>query len=204
MKNTFYTCTVLLLFTGLFISDLQPLHGQAGASAVLDSASLKEQLDFINEKTRVYNDFRAIRDDIFLKLKGNVIDTLNDIKLEVEQLNSKLTERNFQIESLNSDLTRTQNEKDEAIRNKDSFSFFGIRLGKALYNTIMWLIVLGLGALSVALVLLFKRTNHVTNQVKKELLSLQEEFEDYKKSSREKYEKLVVSHHNEIMKLKNN
>jgi hypothetical protein len=51
--------------------------------------------------------------------------------------------------------------------------------------------------------LLFKRTNRVTSQLKTELLSLQEEFEDYKRSSREKYEKLVVSHHNEIMKLKN-
>jgi ABC-type multidrug transport system fused ATPase/permease subunit len=203
MKKTFYNCTLLLLLTGLFISDLQPLQAQSGASEVLDSASLKEQLDYINEKTRVYNDYRAIRDDIFLKLRRNVIDTLNDMKLEVEQLNSRLTERNFQIETLNSDLTRTQNEKDEAIRNKDSFSFFGILLGKALYNTIMWLIVLGLGALAVVLVLLFKRTNHVTNQVKNELMSLQEEFEDYKKNSREKYEKLVVSHHNEIMKLKN-
>ena len=203
MKNTFYNCTVLLLFTGLFVSTLQPLHAQSGASAVLDSASLKEQLDFVNEKTRVYNDYRAIRDDIFLKLRGNVIDTLNEIKLEAEQLNSKLTERNFQIESLNSDLTRIQNEKDEAIRNRDSFSFFGIRVGKALYNTILWLIILGLAALAASLVLLFRRTNHITVQVKNELTTLQEEFEDYKRSSREKYEKLVVSHHSEIMKLKN-
>ena len=203
MKKTFYTCTLVLLFTGLFISDLQPLHGQSGASAVLDSASLKEQLDFINEKTRVYNDYRAIRDDVFLKLRQNVTDTLSGIKLEVEQLKSKLTERNFQIETLNTDLTRTQIEKDDAIRNKDSFSIFGIRLGKTLYNTIIWLIILGLGALAVSLVLLFKRANLVTQRVKNELQTLQDELEEYKRSSREKYEKLVVSHHNEIMKLKN-
>jgi LPXTG-motif cell wall-anchored protein len=203
MKNTFYTCTVLLLLAGLFLTDLQPLHGQSGASEVLDSASLKEQLDFVNEKTRVYNDYRAIRDDIFLKLRRNVIDTIDEIKLDVEQLKSKLTERDFQIETLNSDLTRIQNEKDEAIRNRDSFSIFGLRLGKALYNTIMWLIILGLAAVAAGLFLLFKRSNHITNKVNDELLSLQGEFEDYKKSSREKYEKLVVSHHQELMKLKN-
>jgi LPXTG-motif cell wall-anchored protein len=203
MKNTFYTCTVLLLLAGLFLTDLQPLHGQSGASEVLDSASLKEQLDFVNEKTRVYNDYRAIRDDIFLKLRRNVIDTIDEMKLDVEQLNSKLTERNFQIETLNSDLTRIENEKDEAIRNSDSFSIFGLRLGKSLYNTIMWLIILGLAAVAAGLFLLFKRSNHITNQVNNELLSLQEEFEDYKKNSREKYEKLVISHHHELMKLKN-
>jgi hypothetical protein len=96
MKKTFFACMAALLFTGLFISSIQPLHGQSGATAVLDSASLKEQLDYIHEKTRVYNDYRAIREDVFLKMKRNVMDTLNAIKLEVEQLNSRLTEGNFQ------------------------------------------------------------------------------------------------------------
>ena len=41
-------------------------------------------------------------------------------------------------------------------------------------------------------------------EVKKELQTTQDEFGQYRKSSREKYEKLVVSHHSEIMRLKNN
>ncbi len=36
----------------------------------------------------------------------------------------------------------------------------------------------------------------------KEFDEMNKEFETHKKSSREKYEKLVVNHHNEIMKLK--
>lgn len=202
MKNPFFTCTAALLFTGLFLSNIQPVDAQSGTSAVLDSALLEAQLDYIHEKTRVYNDYRAIREDVFLKLKGNVMDTLNDTKLEVEQLNSELKERNYQIESLNSDLSRTKNEKDEAIRNKDSFSIFRIQMNKALYSSVMWFIILGLAALTVIIVLLYRRSHLVTSQVKDELQSTQEEFEQYRKSSREKYEKLVVSHHSEIMKLK--
>ena len=203
MKRTFIKYTAILLFTGLFISMMQTVHAQSGASAVLDSALLEAQLDYVHENTRVYNNFRAIRDDIFLKLKRNVKDTLNATKLEVEELNSRLTERNFQIKTLTTDLTRTKNEKDEAIRNRDSLSFFGIQMSKGLYNSIMWFIVLGLAALSVMMVVLFRRSHQVTKQVKEELQTSLNEFEEYRKSSREKYEKLVVSHHNEIMKLKN-
>lgn len=203
MKRTFFTYTALLLFTGLFITNIQSTHAQTGAIAVLDSASLEDQVDFIQEKTRVYNDFRAIRDDIFLKLARNVKDTLNATKLEVEQLNSKLTERNFQIETLNSDMTRLKNEKDEAIRNRDSLSFLGIQMRKGLYSAIMWFIILGLAILAVSMVIMFKRSHQITNQVKEEFIAVEEQFEEYRKSSREKYEKLVVSHHNEIRKLKN-
>lgn len=203
MKNTFFTCAAALLFTGLFISNIQPVGAQSGAPAVLDSALLEAQLDYIHEKTRVYNGFRAIRENVFLQMKRNVTDTLNVTKLEVEQLNSKLKESDFQIETLNSDLSRTKNEKDEAIRNKDSFSIFGIQMNKALYSSVMWLIILGLAALAVLMVVLFRRSHLITSQVKNELHSTQEEFEQYRKSSREKYEKLVISHHSEIMRLKN-
>ena len=193
-----------LLLSSIFLSCFQNMEAQAGATAILDSASMEAQLNYIHKKTRVYNDYRAIRDDIFLKMKKNMIDTLNAIKLDVEQLNSKLTERNFQIETLNTDLSRTQNEKDDAIRNKDSLYFFGIQMSKILYNSILWFIILGLAALATIMVILFRRSHIVTSQVKEELKSTYEEFEQHRKNSREKYEKLVVSHHSEIMRLKNN
>ena len=202
MKKILNAFSAILLFTGLFISNTNTLHAQSGASAVLDSATLKSQLDYIHENTRVYNDYRAIRDDIFLKLKRNVTDTLNAAMLEVEQLHSRLTEREFQIETLDTDLARTKNELEEAVKNRDSLSFLGIQMNKALYNTIMWFIILGLIALSVILVMLYRRTHQLTKEVKDELENVREEFDQYRKSSREKYEKLVVSHHSEIRKLK--
>jgi len=203
MKRIIFKNTAILLFTGLFISMNQVVDAQSGASAVLDSALLEAQLDYIHENTRVYNDYRAIRDDIFLKLRRNVKDTLNATKHEVEELNSRLSERNFEIETLNTNLTRTNNEKEEAIKNRDSLSFLGIQMKKGLYNVIIWLVILGLAALTVIVLLLFRRSNQVTKKVKKELQTIQEEFDLYRKSSREKYEKLVVSHHSEIMRLKN-
>lgn len=202
MKSIYLSTATILAIFCLSMVSVQSLNAQYVTPSILDTASLESQLTYIQERTRIYNDFRAIREDIFLKMKGNALDSLNEAKLEIATLNSRLTERNFQIETLNSDLGRAKNERDEAIRNKDSFSFLGMQLNKIFYNTIVWFIILGLAVLAVSLFLLYKRTRIITVQTKKEFNEIQDEFEAHKKSSREKYEKLVVSHHSEIMKLK--
>ena len=203
MRRSIRKLAAAILYTALFSSFYPLAHAQSGALAVLDSAQLEAQLEYVHENTRVYNNFRAIREDIFLKLKGNVNDTLVEQKLLVEQLNSRLTERDYQIETLNTDLARTKNERDEAIKNKNSLSLLGMNLNKALYNSVMWFIILGLATLAAIMLVLFRRAHAVTSQVKTDLEATQEEFDQYRKNAREKYEKLVVSHHHEIMKLKN-
>lgn len=203
MKNIILKHAAAILLIGLTSSFFQMAEAQSNAIAVLDSATLEAQMEYIHQNTRVYNNFRAVREDIFLKMKANVIDTLNEEKLKVAQLNSRLSERNFQIETLNTDLGRTKNERDEAIQNKNSLTILGISMNKLLYNSVMWFIILGLAALSIIMLVLFRRSFTVTSQTKNELNAALEEFDQYRKNSREKYEKLVVSHHHELMKLKN-
>ncbi|MFH0759325.1 MAG: hypothetical protein V2B15_18710 [Bacteroidota bacterium] len=202
MKLIRHPFVFALVLFGLCVSPIRSAYAQAGMPPVMDTATFEDQMEYLQEKTRIYNGFRAIRDDIFLKMKENALDSLAKEKLEVARLNSGISERDSQIESLTSDLVRARNERDQAIRTKDSFSFFGIQMQKGLYNTIMWFIVVGLSSLAVILFLLFKRSHVITIQTRKELENIQEAFEEHRKSSREKYEKLVVSHHSEIMKLK--
>lgn len=203
MNKTLVLRTVFLLITALFLTNIQLLHAQSGAIALMDSAALEAQVDYIHENTRVYNDYRAIREDVFQKLRQNIRDTLFAARSEAIQLNSKISEQGAQLEILITDLIRANNERDDAIKNRDSLSFLGIQMKKGIYNTIMWLIVIGLAALALIMFSLFKRAHMVTREVRDELKSTRYEFEEYRKSSREKYEKLVVSHHSEIMKLKN-
>lgn len=192
----------IILIALLFVA-LPGLNAQSTTIlAVQDSATLEAQLDFLTQKTRVYDGFRAIREDVFQKSNKNALDSLNQVKLEVARLNSELSEREFQIETLNTNLSRTKEEKDQAIRTKDSFVFLGMEVQKGVYNTIMWIIVLVLLVGSVFLFLLFKRSYAVTRQTRSELETIMGDYEEYRKTSREKYEKLVISHHNDLMKLK--
>lgn len=194
---------VNLMLLLVVISLAPSLTAQSGEIlAVLDTASFEAQLEYTQNRTRVYDDFRAIREDVFQKVKKNALDSLNKEKLEVARLHSELREREFQNESLNTNLSSAKTERDQAIRTKDSFNFLGMEVQKGLYNTVMWVLVLGLLTGGVFIFLLFKRSYVVTNHTKDELKRSLEEFEEYRKSAREKYEKLVISHHNDIMKMK--
>ena len=131
MKKPVYTSILNLMIFLFLISITSSLKAQSNTIlAVLDSASLEAQLEYLQQKTRVYDEFRAIRDDVFRKAKRNALDSLNVQKLEVARLNSEISEREFEIETLNTNLSRTKSEKDQAIRTKDSFVFFGMKTQK--------------------------------------------------------------------------
>jgi hypothetical protein len=202
MKTRFhFLSATLLLGMAMVLANVNSLMGQ-NTREPLDTATLEGQLDYLQNRTRIYENFRAIREDMFQKIKRNAIDSLDAAKLDIAILNSELTERNVEIETLNSEMSRAQNERDQAIRTKDSFTLLGMEMNKGVYSTVLWVVILGLALFGTIMFLLFKRAHVVTSQTQKELEQLKEEFEEHKKSSREKYEKLVVSHHNEIMKLK--
>jgi uncharacterized protein YdaL len=133
----------------LFLCGTLSIYAQYSMPQEMDTASLRSQLDYIEERTRIYNDFRAVREDIFQKMKDNIVDTLIQTKMEIEQLNRTLLEKNQQITGLNSDLETIRDERDNAIRNRDSFSFLGIQMNKTVYNSIMWFLVLGLAVVAV-------------------------------------------------------
>jgi uncharacterized membrane-anchored protein YhcB (DUF1043 family) len=95
-----------------------------------------------------------------------------------------------------------QNTEDLTVKNRDRMSFIGIPMHKTLYNSIMWIVIAGLVILTVILFLTAKRNITVTLRTKKDLEEIREEYETYRKESRERQEQLVVKHHNEIRKLK--
>jgi preprotein translocase subunit SecF len=181
-----------------------PYYTQAQTSTpeVLDTATLQQQLDYMEERMNTYNGYRAVRDDIFLKMNKNSLDSLNSAKREISQLESSLASTHSDMAVLQETLQKTSEDRDLAIKNKNSMSFLGIQMNKVLYNSILWIIILALAALLILLFLMFKRSFVVTRQTTKDLEETKEEFESYRQQSRERYEKLVVQHHQEVLTLK--
>lgn len=176
--------------------------GQGTIPQVLDTARLQEQWNYLQDRTRIYNDYRTIREDMFQKLKRNTIDSLNFQKGKVRDLTGRLMSTREEGDSLMALLEQARKERDDAIRNRDRLSLLGIGMHKTLYNTILWAIIAGLAFLVILLFTMFRTTRHSTVRTRKDLEELKEEYENYRKQSRERYEKLVVSHHHEIKKLK--
>jgi tetrahydromethanopterin S-methyltransferase subunit B len=169
---------------------------------ILDKGTLSEQMKYVQERTLIYENYRAIREDMFQKIKNNSIDSLTKAKNQITGFMELTSNLNVRIDSLNNSLNATKEELKELSRTKNSISVLGIKLDKAAYNTIMWTIVAGLVALLVIGYLSFKVNRSITLNTKKELKELREEFEEYRKKSRLEREKMSMDHFNAIKKLR--
>lgn len=175
--------------------------GQALPDVFLNN-SLNEQLKFLDEHTKIYDNYRAIREDMFQKIKGNVADTLSSVENKIAGLNKTAYTLNRTIDTLKRNLELTQTNLDEMTRSKNSISVIGMQVNKSAYNNIMWIIVGGLVAILIIGFLVFKRNLSAIFNTKKEYDELKNEFETYRKTSREAREKMTMDHFNEIKRLK--
>ena len=168
----------------------------------LNKGTLATQLRYIEDKTIIYENYRAIREDMFQKIKNNSIDSLTKANNEISGMAILTGMLNNRVDSLNNSLKATKTELREMTMTKNSIRVLGVEVNKNAYNTLMWLIIAGLAVLLFVGFLSFKRNFSVNQNLKKELNELREEFEGYRKKTRLEREKMSMDHFNEIKKLK--
>jgi hypothetical protein len=190
-----------LLLIGILLINI-PVMAQNKLPEIMTTGTMDEQLDYLHQKTLIYNDFRAIREDIFQKLRSNTVDTLNSLRNEISNRDKQITAMAATQDSVQDVLNGTRIELTQAIENRDSLFIFGIPLNKAFYNSLMWTIILGMFIITALALIAFRRNLSVTKQTSKEYKDVRDEFEEYRKSNREKMEKMVIEHFNEIKKIK--
>ena len=191
------------LFIVILISIINPPGiCQTDMPDVLQKGSLTEQLNYIEERTRIYDYYRAIREDMWQQIKKNTLDTLAVAKGEISVLTLSENKYNGKIDSLNKIVTDARVKLDEAVRTKNSINVLGLDINKFAYNSVMWIIVAGLAIILAIVFLAFKRNITVTRNTKKDLEELKAEFETYRKQSREAREKMSMEHFNEIRRLR--
>lgn len=192
--------SVLILITIFNTSNI--IYCQSTIPEILENGTLEEQLNYLEERTRIYEDYRAIREDMFQLVKKNSIDSLSSGKNRINSLIARNNNLSSEIDSLNNTLSLTRNDLDEAVRTKNTIRLLGMNLNKFAYNTIMWIITGVLCFLLVSGFLAFRRNISVTTETKKELEDLKNEFEEYRTKSRIEREKMSLDHFNEIKRLK--
>jgi len=168
----------------------------------LNSSSIDGQIKYLEEKTRIYENYRAIREDMFLKINRNIRDTLNAGRNRINELNNLTSALKATYDSLNLILENTTSNLNEMTATKNSISVLGMEINKAAYNTIMWTIICVLLAVLAIGFMVFKRNLFTTIRTGKELKDLREEFETYRQTTRVSREKMQMDHFNEIKRLK--
>jgi hypothetical protein len=192
----------ILLVAAILTAMTMSAAAQTSLPQELNNGSIKEQLNYLEQKTRIYEFYRAIREDMFQKIKTNISDTLTAAGNDLMYLRQERSDLKVTIDSLNTLLKTTNANLEEMTRTKNSIKVLGLAINKTSYNSIMWIIVAGLIGLLAIGFLAFKRNLSVANSKKKELEELKNEFEAYRKTTREAREKMSMAHFLEIKKLK--
>jgi len=191
----------VLVFTVILFTAVKAM-GQTGMPAELTSSTILEQINYVEKHTRIYDNFRAIREDIYQKVNRNFIDTLLAERSRIEALENLTSGLNAKTDSLNVLLSTTRASLDDVTTTKNSIKFLGLEIRKGVYNTIMWTIVGALVFILILGFLVFKRNLVVLLRTEKDLKELKDEFAAYKQSSRLAREKLEMDNFRALQKLK--
>ena len=165
-----------------------------------DTLSLSKQFEQVYRRSSSYKDFKVIRKSNFQNLKKNTLDSIKiiDEKLKIE------SQKNTRLEQEISSFAKIRLEQDlelsEAILEKNTIFFVGLKLKKNTFKIIIWGIFLTLIILICYLSYKLKDGVKITSQAKKELTRVEEEFNSHKKKSLVRDQKLRRQLQDEINK----
>jgi len=199
MKSTIFKYIVIYVVTSFAIINAS---GQTKIPDELTNSTIQEQINYIEDHTRIYENFRAIREDIYQKMNRNFLDTLLAEKTRIKELRDITSGLNHQTDSLGVLLSETRGNLANVTDTKNRIRVLGLDLKKGVYNTIMWTITGGLVFLLVIGFLIFKRNYVVLLRTEKDLAELKEEFATYRQTSRLAREKVEMDLFRANQKLK--
>jgi hypothetical protein len=170
---------------------------------IQEDTSIKGQFDKIYRISTTYQVYKVISKDKYLVLKRNVLDSIKNLEAQISEKENLLKSERETIKKTNELLSKTQADLVASNKKENSISLFGIQLSKIKYNLLLWSII------TISLLLLFYfifkffRSNVLTKEAQNNLLEVEEEFEQHRKKSLEREQKLRRQLQDEINKSRN-
>lgn len=152
--------------------------------------SIDQQFDELIKTSNNYKQYEVVRKSSLVELQNNTQEVINGLQKEISTYKSDIGGHEKEMAKINASLTETSQKLKEVTKSKQEISFFGIPTNKTTYKTIMWGIVLILLFGLVFFIYKFKNSNVLTAEAQKDLQTLKEEFDEYRKSALEKQQKL--------------
>lgn len=192
---------IVLIFVALIVA-AESGKSQTGVPVELTGNALKEQIKYLEEHTRIYENYRAIREDMYQRLNTNILDSITANKSKVAGLKYIAATLKNENDSLRTLQELTSKNLEEMTATKNSIEVLGIEVNKSSYNSTMWIFVAVLICLLSIGFFIFKKCIVNSFRTGKELEKLTQEFETYRQTARIAREKLEMDHFLEIKKLK--
>ena len=168
-----------------------------------DTNSIENQFEELYKKSSTYQVYKVISKDKYQRLKLNILDSLKDLKETIAHKESLLLKEKSNIEETKKLLTQTEIDLNISLKKESSIDILGIKLSKVVYNLLLWgIIVLLLLGLSY-FIFKFFRSNVLTKEAKNNLVDVEQEFEQHRKKTLVREQKLRRKLQDEINKQRN-
>jgi hypothetical protein len=168
-----------------------------------DTSSIENQFEELYKKSSTYQVYKVISKDKYQRLKLNILDSLKDLKEIIAHKESLLLKEKSNIEETKKLLTQTEIDLNISLKKESSIDILGIKLSKVVYNLLLWgIIVLLLLGLSY-FIFKFFRSNVLTKEAKNNLVDVEQEFEQHRKKTLVREQKLRRKLQDEINKQRN-
>lgn len=187
----------------LFILFLTTSFSYFAQEVIQEDNSIKGQFDKIYRTSTTYQVYKVIGKDRYQRLKDNVLDSLKKSDKLIAEKEILLKTERENIKKLNSTLTKTKLDLDKALIKENSISIFGFQVSKITYNLILWFIIILLTLGLIFFVFKFSKSHIVTKEARENLETVEEEFENHRKKSLEREQKLRRQLQDEINKQRN-
>ena len=156
----------------------------------LRSGTLSSQFDYIYRVSNNFQEYEVVKKSNLEQLKSNVLDSVRTLSKKVSEFNSQMAAMQDSVMTAKESLVAETALKDQAIANRDNFSFLGMGIQKTVYSSLMWTLVAGLaGALAFFAVQYFRSSSRI-RKAEKDFLEIQEEFEQHRKNTVDRERKL--------------
>lgn len=168
-----------------------------------DTNSIENQFEELYKKSSTYQVYKVISKDKYQRLKLNILDSVKDLKETIAHKESLLLKEKSNIEETKKLLTQTEIDLNISLKKESSIDILGIKLSKVVYNLLLWgIIVLLLLGLSY-FIFKFFRSNVLTKEAKNNLVDVEQEFEQHRKKTLVREQKLRRKLQDEINKQRN-
>jgi len=181
----------------VFIAGLQ---AQETERLSLDSGNVDSQFEYVIKKSNNYQQYEVIPKAWMEQLRSQVADTLTSMRSEKLALNDELKLRANKIHELSRQLSSTQDSLQASRAAQDEMALLGMPMSKGGYRMLMWTAIGILLLLLIIFIIRFKASNAITVKAKENLATMQDEFEEHRKRSIEREQKLRRELQDEINK----
>jgi hypothetical protein len=191
MKSLKYSIFIFLICS--VFTALQAQEGQKTQS--INEGSIIDQFEFVIKKSSNWTDekgqsYEVIKRNMMLTLKAHTIDSLNAMQARLDSTKKIVGTQQKEINTLKTDLAKTEDSLASTNLEKDSLVFLGIQMSKSNYGLLMWSIIAVLLVLLLLFIYKFKNSNVVTKATKIALVEMEDEFTVHRRNALEREQKV--------------